>query len=65
MFKKNEHPQFFNWAMMVEIFRICFIIVFIFLIIELVFLIIELMVICYCAHTYDFREVNDPQEIPS
>ena len=50
MFKKNEHPQFFNWAMMVEIFRICFIIVLIFLIIELVFLIIELMVICYCAH---------------
>ena len=43
MFKKNEHPQFFNWAMMVEIFRI-------FLIIVLNFLIIELMVICYCAH---------------
>ena len=58
MFKKNEHSQFCNWVMMVEIFRI-------FLIIVLIFLIIELMVICYCAHTYDFREVNDPQEIPS
>ena len=59
MFKKNEHPQFFNWAMMVEIFRIFLIVVLIFLIIQLFFLIIELMVvICYCAHM-TLREVND------